>query len=162
MKMRRSRLKLGRAMCWGILCGALGAVGTFGALLAYALIRWVAQVDRHVHVGVIDSDWLVPVITCTTLCACAGWAAFVPLIPRRFTPTFLIICLLSLSIWLLGTQMVPPAPRRKVMEHPRLDCWRLIGITGPPVIAALVLTVIRRRGAFTVNSHGRHKGDRSN
>jgi len=88
---------------------------------------------------------LGPVVGCTVVFACAGWATFAPVGAFRFAKSLAIVFVMSLPLWFFLASMQFTPRRIKSVEHPAMYPSEFMVIAGPPVLAAAMLTAVRAR-----------------
>ena len=141
---QRNGVNLLRGTAAALLCGLLGLLAPALALGLLTAGRWI--VEGQMELGDLTQLRLVvrgPMVGVGLVLACTGWATYTPSGNFRFASTLAIIFVISVVGWMvLGSMNLTP-PRYKNTEHPFMYPSEAFVFFTPPILAALVLTLIR-------------------
>jgi hypothetical protein len=149
----RQRLNVVRGLIGAMIGTAIGAALTAAIPTGFLICRWYV-------VGASDSDraydlrdarelLVFPIIGCTAVCACAGWATFAPFGRYHFARSLLVIFLVSVPFWYLIKWMELTPLRQKGVNHPVLYPTEALALIGPPIAVAALLTFMRVRSTLS-------------
>ncbi len=139
-----------RGTCASALGALIGGTLPAAALMLFTFCSWfvagASEFDRQVDLRRLREDLVWPVIGCAVVCACAAWTTFAPVGKYRFARTLAIIVAVCVPMWFVLNAMALTPRRLKGVGHPAIYPSELIELIGPPVLIAVILTVVRISG----------------
>ncbi|WP_435021177.1 hypothetical protein TA3x_002225 [Tundrisphaera sp. TA3] len=135
-----------RGILGTILCATAGAIGTMAMML-------VARRFNGEWSDLAFRTWMrnyasMPLIGCTTVCACVGWATFAPAGPFRFAPTLAILFAACVPAWWLGTLTRDALFPHHKGDDPFAYEWPVVlVVVAPPIAVAFLIGRARGRSA---------------
>ena len=150
MESSRSKLNPVRGVFAAVVGALVGGVAPIVVLAAGTVIRWwitgASEFDRRYDIGWVRNALPGPVVGCATICA-ARRATFAPRGRYRFARSLAVITAISLGVWLVVGSMELTPRRLKGIEHPMFYPSEWMLLMGPPIAAAVMMTVFRLRAA---------------
>jgi hypothetical protein len=128
-----------RAFLFTVLFGVIGMVTPILIFLSGTVVRWIvegaSEFDRADDIHQLAEVLIAPVLGVGLVFAAAGWATYAPRGTYRFASTLLLVFVISVTSCFT---MVPVFGAIGTSNS-----WRWIFIAMPPVVTALLLTVLR-------------------
>ena len=140
-----------RGMRAAAAAAAIGAVAPAALMLAFTVCRWAVQgssaFDRQFDLLRLKRDLLGPIIGCSCVFACAGWATFAPAGVFRFARSLAIVFTSSLPVWFVLSSMQLTPRRIGYVRDPAIYPSEFLVIVAPPILAAGIVTLVRMKTA---------------
>ena len=146
LSLQQRGVNLLRGTAAALIFGLLGFLAPALLLGVLATGHWIMEGTSEFALNQVSDVALGPMIGVGLVLACAGWATFAPSGNHRFASTLAIIFAISVIGWIvLGSMNLTP-PRYKNTEHPFMYPSEAFVFFTPPILGALVLTLIRYLG----------------
>jgi hypothetical protein len=134
----------------GAAIASAGAVALAAVMvLVFVACRWVitsaTRIERSDDLAYAKEVLPDQFLMLAVIAACSGWATTAPPGRHRFAPTIVIVFFATIGLW-MGITMAGLKPQRyKGMEDDPVRVAEVVYVCFPPILAAVVLTLIRMR-----------------
>jgi hypothetical protein len=139
-------LNLRRGFVAAFVGGFGGAFIGWSLELLYKIREWQVGELQHNHeieVYLLDKDLLWTSVGCSIICACAGWATFAPAGKWSFLRSLAFVVLAYVVGVCVAGRLELLTRRDKSMPHPAMYLSEAAACIGTPVLAAVLLTLLR-------------------